>query len=137
MTKITKAMFKSVLEGSLGTQTDLARALNVTSGAIAQYLERNPDMKELLEIKRMSNVEKAEDVLFENLKKGTDQKIRHDSAKYIASRLGKKRGWTEKSEVEHSGEMNQNIDLSLITMCEAYNESNTNNPESSKSCNKK
>ncbi len=123
MTKITKPMFKLALEGCLGTQTDLARALNVTDGAVAQYLERNPDMRELLEIKRMSNVQKAEDVLFEHLKKGTDPKIRQDSAKYIAGRLGKKRGWTEKTETELTGQVDGNIDLSLITMCREYNES--------------
>lgn len=136
MTKITKPMWKKVIEASLGTQTDIARRLKVTDGAVAQYMERNPDMRELLDKKRMSNVEKAEDVLFEHLNKNVDPKIRQDSAKYISSRLGKHKGWTEKTEVEHSGEMQNNIDLSLIDMCKEYND-DSNNTKGSRQSNKK
>lgn len=128
MTKITKPMWKKVIEASLGTQTDIARRLKVTDGAVAQYMERNPDMRELLDKKRMSNVDRAEDVLFEQLdfhdsdNQSSGQRIRQSAAQYIASRLGKNKGWTEKTEIEHSGEMQNNIDLSLIDMCKEYNE---------------
>jgi hypothetical protein len=113
MTKITKPIFISTLDRSLGTITDLSRRLKVTHGAVCNFLDKNPEMRTLFEKKRLSNVDRAEDVLFEHLnKKGIDPKIRQDSAKYIASRLGKHKGWSEKTEVEHSG--NTGISINLI-----------------------
>ena len=118
---ITEEMYKSAIEASTGTVTDLSQRLNVTHGAVSHYLETHQKLRQLLSDKRMSNVELAEDVLFDHLKKGTDQKVRQDSAKFIATRLGKNRGWTEKTETEITGTMNNNIDLSLISLCEEYN----------------
>ena len=117
---ITTKMYESAIEASVGTVTDLSRRLKITHGAVSHYLETHQELRQLLSDKRMSNVQLAEDVLFEHLKKGTDSKIRQDYAKYITGRLGKKRGWTEKTEIEHSGEMNNTVDLSLITMCKEY-----------------
>jgi len=135
--KVKKSDYTAVIEASNGTMTDISKRLNITHSAVMQYFDAHQDIKELYEKKRMTNVDLAEEVLFEHLKKGTDQKVRQDSAKFITTRLGKKRGWTEKTELEHSGEMNQTIDLSLITMCKEYNESNSGNPDSSKPRNKK
>lgn len=135
--KVKKSAYTAVIEASNGTMTDISKRLNITHSAVMHYFERYPDIKELYEKKRMSNVDLAEEVLFEHLKKGTDQKIRQDTAKFIATRLGKRRGWTEKSEIEHSGEIDNNIDLSVITMCQEYNETNSGNTKGSKPRNKK
>lgn len=134
--KVKESDYRLVIEASNGTMTDISKRLKITHSAVMQYFEIHPEIKELYEKKRMSNVDLAEEVLFGNLKKGTDQKIRQDSAKYIAGRLGKKRGWTEKTETELSGQIDTNIDLSLITMCDAYNDANSKNTGSSKSCGK-
>lgn len=131
---MTEKMYTVSIETSTGTVTDIARRLKITHGAVSLYLDKHPDIKKLLEIKRMSNVELAEEVLFGNLTKGTDPKIRQDSAKYIAGRLGKKRGWTEKTETEITGELNQNVDLSIINMCNEYNKPE-NNPNGYKQSN--
>lgn len=120
---MTKKLYISTIEASTGTVTDVARRLNITHGSVSLYLDKHPDLRLLLDNKRMSNVQLAEDVLFEHLHKDTDPKIRQDSAKYIAGRLGKNRGWTEKTETEISGEINNNVDLSIIDMCQEYNES--------------
>lgn len=110
MTKITKKLFKLALEGSIGTQRDMSRRLNVTDGAVFRYLERHPDMKELLEKRRMDNVDKAEHEIFEELEfndyakePAAAARIRQNASQFILSRLGKKRGWVEKQEVELSG----------------------------------
>ena len=132
---ITIKMYEQAVEDSTGTITDVSRRLNITHGAVSHYLEKHPNIRDLLSKKRMSNVERAEDVLFRHLD-CEDPKISQDSAKYIAGRLGKKRGWTEKTETEISGSMNSTVDLSLITMCDAYNESNSKSTKGDKSSDK-
>lgn len=108
MTKITKKMFKAAVEVSRGTQRDLSRRLNVSDTAICLYLERNPDMKELLQNKRFSNVDRAEDVLFEQLEfsdsksPSSGERIRQGAAEYITSRLGK---WTEQKDINLKAEV--------------------------------
>ncbi|MHA1481868.1 MAG: hypothetical protein ACTSQA_00335 [Candidatus Heimdallarchaeaceae archaeon] len=104
--KITEQMYRSAIEASLGTITDVSVRLNITTGAVCQYLDKHHEIKALLASKRMDNVSLAEDVLFENLKfddydkdPTTAARVRQDSAKYITGRLGKKQGWVEKQEV--------------------------------------
>ena len=117
MTKITKTLFKNVLDASLGTQTDIAKRLNVSDSAVKQYLERNADMKQLLDEKRLNNVNLAEDVLFEQLNffddknKSSGEKVRQNSAQYILSRIGKNKGWADRQEIEHSGNVPVTINL--------------------------
>jgi len=111
MTKITVKLFKEALKGSIGTQTDIAKRLNVTPGAVAQYLQRNPKMVPLVEKKRLQNIDRAEHEIFEQLdfndytkEPASAARIRQGAAIYILSRLGKSRGWVEKQEIEHMGE---------------------------------
>ena len=111
MTKITKKMFKKALEGSLGTQRDLSERLNVTDSGMSQYIDRNPDMKELLDKQRLKNIDRAEHEIFEELdfdddeKSGVNAKIRQGASQFILKTLGRNMGWVEKSEqlVEHKG----------------------------------
>ena len=129
-------MFKAALEGSLGTNVDLSRRLNVTEGAMTQYLNRNPDMKKLLEIKRLDNIDRAESEIFEQLKfdayekePATAAKIRQNAAQYILGRLGKNRGWVEKTEVEHSGETPHTFNLIVKSEEEIKREKLNNQPK--------
>ena len=111
MTKITKKTFKEALENSYGTNVDLSRRLHVTEGAMTQYIKRNPDMKKLLDEKRLSNVGRAENEIFSQLefhggdKPEASAKIRQTASQFILTRLGKNKGWVEKTEqeVEHKG----------------------------------
>lgn len=118
---ITKKMYKLAIEASTGTVTDVARRLNITHGSVSLYLEKHPEIKELLADKRMSNVSLAEDVLFEHLNKDTDPKIRQDSAKYITSRLGKSKGWVESQQIEHSGNISSDSAEEMRKMWEECN----------------
>lgn len=110
MTKITKKLFKVALESSTGTQRDLSKRLSVSDAAIHFYIERHPDMKALMDKRRMDNVDKAEDEIFNQLEfedydnQQGSAKIRQKAAELILKSLGKKRGWVEKTEVEHLGE---------------------------------
>lgn len=112
MTKITKALFKEALEQSMGTNTDLSRRLHVTPGAITQFLDRYPDMKQLFVEKRLENIDRAELEIFEQLdfdgddKPGVNAKIRQTAALSILKTLGRDKGWVEKTEqdVNYKGE---------------------------------
>ena len=95
----TEKAYRLAIEASTGTLTDLSRRLKITCGATSLYLDKHPEIRDLLAKKRMDNVQLAEDVLFEHLHKGTPPNIRQDSAKYITGRLGKKAGWVEKQEI--------------------------------------
>ena len=111
MAKITKAMFKKALENSYGTNVDLSKRLHVTEGAMTQYIQRHPDMKELLDKKRLSNVGRAENEIFSQLEfedsksESSAAKIRQTASQFILTRLGKNKGWVEKTEqeIEHKG----------------------------------
>jgi len=112
MTKITQEMFKKALEGSIGTQRDLATILKVSDSAIDQYLKRNPSMKKLFDEKRLSNVGKSEHVMFGLLdfdeyekEPSSAAKIRQSSAQFILKNLGKDHGWVEKQQIEQRTEL--------------------------------
>jgi len=135
MTKITKKMFKEALEGSLGTNVDLSRRLHVTEGAMTQYFTRNPDMKKLLELKRLDNVDRAENEIFEQLdfndgeKPEANAKIRQNAAQYITGRLGKNRGWVERQELEHSGDQPHTFNLIVKSEEEIKSDKLDNQPK--------
>jgi len=111
MTKITKRNFKEALEGSLGTNRDLSVRLNVSDSAISQFVDRHPDMKELQAQRRLANIDVAENEIFNQLDFEDDEsmsagaRIRQNASQFILTRLGKNRGWVEKTEqeVEHKG----------------------------------
>ena len=112
MTKITIKLFKAALEGSTGTQRDLSQRLNVTDGGMAQYLQRNPKMQELLDKKRLDNIDKAEHEIFNQLdfsdskSESSAANIRQKASQFILKNLGKNQGWVEREEqaIEHKGE---------------------------------
>lgn len=143
VSKIKKSDYTDVIEASNGTINDIARRLKITHSAVIQYFYIHSDIKELYEKKRLERIDKAEEVGVELLDYEDDENpiqaagIRMKESQYVRSRLGKTRGWTEKTEIEHSGEMNNKVDLSLITMCDAYNESNSKSTKSNKQSNKK
>lgn len=135
--QMTEKGYKAAIEASNGTVTDIARRLKITCGSVSLYLDKHPEIRVLLEKKRMTNVDLAEGVLFQNLDfDDLDDpvpaaRIRQRSAEYITSRLGKKNGWVEKQEVEHSGEQQiifQEVVLSNEEIKELKNDK-TNNPK--------
>lgn len=107
-----KTEYKEAIKRSNGTNTDISKILGNTPEAVCQYRQKNPDIDKLIKAKRMELIDKAENVLGNHLKHN-DPKIRQDAAKYVTSRLGKNQGWSERTEVEHSGEM-KNIQINLI-----------------------
>lgn len=142
--KTKKSDYTDVIEASNGTLTDISRRLNITYSTVIRYFEAHPDIKELYEKKRLELIDKAEDVGADLLKYEDDENpsqaanIRMRESQYVRGRLGKNRGWTEKTETAVTGQLDGTIDLSVITMCKEYNESSPNrSPDSSGHSNKK
>ena len=136
MTKINKKLFKLALEGSTGTQRDLSKRLNVTDGAIHHYLEKHEDMKDLMNQKRLDNVDKAEHEIFSQLEffdyekePATAAKVRAKAAELILKSLGKAKGWVEKQELDVSGNLPVTINLIERSMDEIKRDKLTNKSE--------
>lgn len=118
MTKITIKLFKSIISGTGGIQTVIARRLKVEDSSVRKFLDRNPKMRELQDQEREKEVDNAEQEIFSQLRLGTTKetshlkynkdfvKIRGDAAYKILKNLGKKRGWFEKQELEIEGQIN-------------------------------
>jgi hypothetical protein len=118
---ITKKMYKVAIEDSTGTVTDVSQRLKITHGAVCHYLEKHPEIKELLAKKRLSNIDRAEAEIFNQLEffdyekePATAARIRQNAAQYITSRLGKSKGWVESQQIEHSGKIDNKLQVEII-----------------------
>ena len=108
-----KKQYKETIEASNGTRVDVAERLGITRGAVTLYLNKNKDMADLLELKRLSNIDLAESELFKQLNFNAGDNaasaagIRQKASQFLLTRLGKNKGWVEKTEqeVEHKGEV--------------------------------
>ena len=106
-----KTEYKKAIEASNGTRVDLSERLGITRGAVTLYLGKNKDMADLLELKRLSNIDLAESELFKQLNfsaganAASAANIRQKARQFLLTRLGKSKGWVEKTEqeVEHKG----------------------------------
>ena len=102
MAKLNKKTFKEALKSSGGNQSIIAKKLEVTRGAVNQYLKRYPKMRELLELEAERIIDVAENIIDGSITNDKDI----DSAKWklLNSKRGKARGYGAKTEMEHSGE---------------------------------
>ena len=105
--------YKKAIAASKGMQSDIAKRLKITRGAVTLFLINHPELREDINQKRESWIDEAEDEMFSQLRYNdydkdptTAARIRHNASKFILERLGKDRGFTEKTEssVEHKGE---------------------------------
>ena len=106
MVKITKQRFKQALNGTGGIMLSIANNMGVTREGVYKWIKKHPDMQELRLQEEEKIIDIAENSLF------TQAKDKEQWAtKYLLSTKGKRRGYTEKQEVEHSG---QGITINLV-----------------------
>ena len=136
--KISLKSLTQAVEGTLGTRSKIAEALGVSRSALTQHLQNYPEHESIIEKERMSVINKAENELFDLLEfddydkdPSSAARIRQKSAEYILGRLGKNKGWTEKTEVQHSGDTAIVINLVETSVEEIKNSKPTNKPETS------
>ncbi len=97
MVKLSKNKFIEAVVDSGGVKTTIANRLGVTRKAIYDYLIRFPELQVYLEQEEEKILDMAEISLFSQVK---DQDF--SATKYILGTKGRKRGYSEKQEVEIS-----------------------------------
>lgn len=112
MTRITITNFKEAIKKSGGNQSIIAKRLEVTRGAITQFINKYPKMRDLVNIEGEKIIDAAENIIDSSITNKQDI----DSAKWklLHSKRGKSRGYGLKTEVEHSGEMDNKIEVEII-----------------------
>ena len=116
----TVAEYKKAIQQSNGILVNISEMLSVTRGAVTLFLNNHPQLRELVNQKRESWIDKAEDEMF-NLIEFQNRKdpvpaarVRQKSSEFILSRLGRHRGYVEKSEVSLSGGTDNKIEVEII-----------------------
>jgi len=94
MAKISKKKFIKAVEGTGGVLTTIAINCSVTRATVYSFLEKNPDMKLVVEEESEKIIDLAENKLFVKINNNQDWAIR-----YLLSTKGKKRGYIERNEL--------------------------------------
>ena len=97
--RINKKTFIEALKGSNGILMEVSRRLKVTRQAVFLFIQKNPWAKEMTSQERERSIDYAESKLHEHIKEGNPKMI-----KWFLATQGKHRGYTEKQEIEHTGD---------------------------------
>jgi len=97
---ISKAKLKKAIDGSYGNVTAIALRLNCARKTVYEKLEKYPELKLVLKDERDKIVDLAENKLLAAVNRGSEYSIN-----LVLRTLGKERGYTEKQEIQHSGEV--------------------------------
>lgn len=93
--RLTPARFLKGVEGSAGLVTAVAKNMGCTRQALANWLRLNPEFLKYLDEERSKVLDVAENQLINQLTKGEPWAI-----KFFLMTQGKKRGYTERQEIE-------------------------------------
>lgn len=123
MAKINQKTFKKALVGSGGNQSTIAKKLEVSRAAITKFLNKNPKIKELVEIEGEIVIDISEDNIDSRI---VNQKNVEDSKwKLLHSKRGKERGYGIKQELEHSMDTTS-VEINIIKPNENKSKLRTN-----------
>ena len=109
MAKLSKTKVREAIKGTGGIYSIIANKCGVTRMAITLFFQKetNNNIKALALEEKEKIVDVSENKLFKAAEKGEQWAIER-----ILKSLGKNRGYTEKQEIEHSG--NQDMTINLI-----------------------
>lgn len=109
--KLNMKKIRNAIPGSGGIISEIARRCGTTRQAVYNFLAKKPKLYEEIEVEKEMVLDVAEVGLINFIKGRTDKNgkviIPQDlnAIKYYLSTQGKERGYTTKSEHEHSGEV--------------------------------
>lgn len=98
MTDFTIEQLLKAINNSAGIITTISKNLGCEWHTAKKYIEKYPETKQALSDEIEKNIDKAEAVIQEAMDNKDIQ-----TAKWYLQTIGKKRGYTEKQEIEHSG----------------------------------
>ena len=103
--KVTNKQCELAIVKFGGRIKDASEALGITYNGLNQRIKREPELEKILIKVRETLVDTAEAQLLAHLERGEWEAI-----KFVLKTLGKNRGYTEKTEVEHKGDMHLHFD---------------------------
>ena len=103
--KVTDFQCIKALRANKGLIGPTARACGITYDGIYKRIKNNPELEKVMNDAREDIVDTAEAELFIHVEQGN-----LDAIKFTLSRIGKKRGYSEKTEVEHTGDVHLHFD---------------------------
>ena len=95
---MNKETVLEAIKGSGGIVSTVSKRLDCAWHTANKYIHEWDETKAAFEDEREAILDMAEGVIYQSIKEGNSQ-----DAKWILSTLGKKRGFSEKVELEHSG----------------------------------
>jgi hypothetical protein len=98
--KITIADVQPLIEPKRGNVSAIARVLRVSRGTVWNRIQESPTLQRLLEDARESMLDTAESVLYDKVEQGETA-----SLIFFLKTQGYKRGYKERHELEHSGDL--------------------------------
>ena len=108
--KPTRAKMLKAIKGSHGIMTRVAEELNCDWTSARKWI-KELELMEVFEAEREQLVDKAENKMDEQID-SDDEKIAHASSKFILQTLGRSRGYGDKVEIEHSGNVSNYSEMS-------------------------
>lgn len=109
------SQFIAAIPGTSGIVSTIAKKVGCSWNTAKGFIDNYPTVKAAWEAEREALLDLSESVIANNIKLGLKQQqetqapVDTSDAKWVLSRLGKGRGYNEKQEIEHSGEMTQRI----------------------------
>lgn len=109
--------FIEAIPGSAGIISTIAKRVGCDWTTARAYIDNYPTIKAAFDAERESLLDLSESVLANNIKLALKQQqegqapVDTSDAKWVLSRLGKGRGYSEKQEVEHNGEVGLKVEF--------------------------
>lgn len=97
---MTNETIIEAIKGSGGIISTIAKRLNVSWHTADKYIQQSEETKEALADEREAILDMAEGALYGSIKEGNTQ-----DAKWLLATKGRKRGFNEKVDIEHSGSL--------------------------------
>jgi hypothetical protein len=98
------------IKGSGGIVSTVAKKLNCDWHTASKYINRWEETKEAMQDENETILDMAEGTLFNAIKDSDVQ-----AAKWILATKGKKRGYSEKHEIEHSGGISIDTEFDIVS----------------------
>lgn len=109
--QFTAQQFIDQIPGSSGIISTIAKRVGCSWLVARKYIDNYPTIKAAFEAERESLLDIAESVVANNIKLALKQQqagaglADSQDAKWVLSRLGKHRGYSDKQEVDHTGKV--------------------------------
>jgi len=109
MINYTVEQIQDAIKDSAGIISVIAKRLDCQWHTCKKYIESYDETKQSLQDEIAKNIDKAESVILTSLNEGDIQ-----TAKWFLQTIGKNRGYSEKQEIQHSGKIDNKIEVILV-----------------------